>query len=195
MINNIYGIIEGEVYSSAYAVIKKQEEYKKYIDTHIANVQRAFNEYLYPNLVGKDANVDKALLILKDLIVDHDASKYSDYEFEQYRKEFYPISDKEKEYNKEQFDIACKHHYATNSHHPEHWIKNNGEILNMPIADILEMICDWESFKYIGKGSAKEYWEKNKKEKSSIISFNTCKYIEYIFYLLNTDKEDIKYNI
>ncbi len=35
---------------------------------------------------------------------------------------------------------ALDHHYAANSHHPEHW--PNG-ICDMSLLDILEMLCDW----------------------------------------------------
>lgn len=35
---------------------------------------------------------------------------------------------------------ALKHHYACNSHHPEHWIDG---VLAMDLVDIIEMLCDW----------------------------------------------------
>jgi hypothetical protein len=35
---------------------------------------------------------------------------------------------------------ALKHHYANNSHHPEHW--RNG-INGMSLLDLMEMLCDW----------------------------------------------------
>lgn len=38
--------------------------------------------------------------------------------------------------------VALKHHYANNSHHPEHY--ENG-IKGMDLADIVEMICDWKA--------------------------------------------------
>ncbi|MFF0831076.1 DUF5662 family protein [Brevibacillus sp. NPDC003359] len=37
---------------------------------------------------------------------------------------------------------ALKHHYAKNSHHPEHYV--NG-IDGMDLFDLLEMICDWKA--------------------------------------------------
>jgi hypothetical protein len=37
---------------------------------------------------------------------------------------------------------ALKHHYAKNSHHPEHW--PNG-IRDMSLVDLLEMLCDWKA--------------------------------------------------
>lgn len=37
---------------------------------------------------------------------------------------------------------ALDHHYANNSHHPEHW--KNG-IDDMSLLDIVEMLCDWKA--------------------------------------------------
>ena len=35
---------------------------------------------------------------------------------------------------------ALKHHYATNSHHPEHYA---GGVAGMDLIDLIEMYCDW----------------------------------------------------
>ena len=37
---------------------------------------------------------------------------------------------------------GLKHHYARNSHHPEHY--PNG-IAGMSLLDIVEMLCDWKA--------------------------------------------------
>ena len=37
---------------------------------------------------------------------------------------------------------ALDHHYACNSHHPEHHVKG---IDDMNLIDILEMVCDWKA--------------------------------------------------
>ncbi|MGG4449642.1 DUF5662 family protein [Brevibacillus porteri] len=37
---------------------------------------------------------------------------------------------------------ALKHHYAKNSHHPEHYVDG---IEGMDLFDLLEMICDWKA--------------------------------------------------
>lgn len=37
---------------------------------------------------------------------------------------------------------ALKHHYAHNSHHPEHY---DGGIAEMDLLDVIEMLCDWSS--------------------------------------------------
>lgn len=41
-----------------------------------------------------------------------------------------------------EMDIALKHHYSLNSHHPEHF-KNS--IKDMTLVDLVEMLCDWKS--------------------------------------------------
>lgn len=42
----------------------------------------------------------------------------------------------------EQLKPTLSHHYAKNSHHPEHW--KNG-INDMTLIDIIEMFCDWKA--------------------------------------------------
>jgi hypothetical protein len=40
----------------------------------------------------------------------------------------------------ERLGVALKHHYAKNSHHPEHY--KNG-VSGMDLYDLVEMLCDW----------------------------------------------------
>ena len=42
----------------------------------------------------------------------------------------------------EQMQVGLKHHYALNSHHPEHY--PNG-IEGMSLLDLVEMLCDWKA--------------------------------------------------
>lgn len=44
--------------------------------------------------------------------------------------------------NKKKLGSALDHHYANNSHHPEHY--KNG-IDDMNLLDLLEMLCDWKA--------------------------------------------------
>ena len=39
-----------------------------------------------------------------------------------------------------QMGPALRHHYAKNSHHPEH---NSNGIAGMTLVDVCEMVCDW----------------------------------------------------
>lgn len=42
----------------------------------------------------------------------------------------------------EKLGLALKHHYAANSHHPEHF--ENG-VAGMNLLDVVEMLCDWKA--------------------------------------------------
>ena len=144
---------------------KKQEEYMEYIKDHRENVKKAFKFFIENTTIMSSTNkeIQEAVMHLLDnkIIENHDNSKFSDEEFEPYRKTFYSINDIEKNSAKEEFELAWKHHYETNNHHPEHWVKD-GIIYEMTMDAIIEMICDWEAMSYKFGGSAKEWYDKNK---------------------------------
>lgn len=79
--------------------------------------------------------------------VKHDASKLESPEVEVFA-EYTPKLNSTKfgsdEYykNLELMKPALDHHYASNRHHPEHFV--NG-INDMTLVDILEMFCDWKA--------------------------------------------------
>lgn len=79
--------------------------------------------------------------------INHDSSKLSEEEksyFDIYTPKLKDCtfgSDEYKTYLKE-LDIALRHHYRHNSHHPE--FHKNG-IKDMSLVDIVEMLCDWKS--------------------------------------------------
>src|SRR5690625_2942452 len=79
--------------------------------------------------------------------LDHDASKLKSPELEIFT-EYTPKlksstygSDEYKGFLKE-MKVGLDHHYAKNSHHPEHY--TNG-IRGMDLLDIIEMVCDWKA--------------------------------------------------
>lgn len=79
--------------------------------------------------------------------VKHDSSKLESPEVELFA-EFTPILS-QLEYGTEEYQEsldklapALNHHYASNRHHPEHFV--NG-ISDMTLIDILEMFCDWKA--------------------------------------------------
>jgi hypothetical protein len=79
--------------------------------------------------------------------VKHDASKLESPEVEVFA-EYTPklnsttFGSDEYYHNLEQMKSALDHHYASNRHHPEHFV--NG-INDMTLVDILEMFCDWKA--------------------------------------------------
>ena len=154
--------------------------YKKYIDDHRNNVERAF--YLAFDFFNNYANKygpAKKIFIKKilDAVHVHDMSKYYHDEFDAYRAKFYPteseIKNSDPDLVKANFKKAWTHHYKTNRHHPEYFIESHSTIDTDPVA-LMEMLCDWlgmsiplspdDPFK-----SLNEWFDKNKEEKFSII--------------------------
>ena len=136
----------------------KQKEYIDYINNHILFVQKAFNDYFIPLL---DKQQISSLISDEDLkigiekaannILEHDASKYGDDEFDGYREKYYPTAEElaNEEFQRqvvERFEKAWIHHYKNNWHHPKYWILDDGTKQDMSIDAIIEMICDWLSF-------------------------------------------------
>ena len=96
-------------------------------------------------------NVRKYIRFIIDKIhtrgVKHDASKLESPEVELFAEHTLQLanlsygSDAYKE-SLEQLKPALDHHYASNRHHPEHFV--NG-VNDMTLIDIIEMFCDWKA--------------------------------------------------
>jgi len=89
--------------------------------------------------------LDKIICKLSLRGIQHDASKMQEPEIKIFT-EFTPLlktvnygTPEYKEFL-EGMDVALKHHYESNRHHPEHF--ENG-ISGMNLVDIIEMFCDW----------------------------------------------------
>ena len=132
----------------------KEKEYMAYIDEHISNVQNAYLKY--GETLCKLLNISPFDLFEKVAI--HDQSKYSEEEFDAYRNYFYPCTDEKR--NKEEFDIAWKHHYENNPHHPEYW--KGKDMCNIAIA---EMLLDWEAMSVKFHGNTYDYYLKERDNK------------------------------
>lgn len=122
-----------------------QKEYKDYVVAHKERVEE-YSTWLLSNCPDLFEGVD--VEDFKELIKEHDASKFSEEEFEPYAKKWHLDGIKTPEY-----EAAWEHHYMNNEHHPEYW---DGE--DMPYIYILEMICDWGSFS-LKSGNMKELSE------------------------------------
>ena len=96
-------------------------------------------------------NVRKYIRFMIDKIdirgVKHDASKLETPEVELFAEHTLQLaqlsygSDLYKD-SLEQLKPALEHHYASNRHHPEHFV--NG-VNDMTLIDIIEMFCDWKA--------------------------------------------------
>lgn len=176
-------------------IVEKEEEYMEYIKDHINNVHKAF-ENMY-KIKDKFEDIDRddisdAIESVKEkgIINIHDESKYSDEEFDAYRRHFHSVDDKEKEESEEDFELAWKHHYENNPHHPEYWIKDGDQPVDMKIEYIVEMACDWIAMSYSKGGTALKYLEDNREKKQKVMTENTMSTLETILNIFYSDKEN-----
>jgi len=147
--------------------IIKTREYLGYIEEHYDNVQKAW-KILQKKCRGKnllhEADDFKFHTICLN-IEKHDRSKLSHFEFEPYRKKFFPTK-YEKENDKglidQLFKKAWEHHKSYNPHHWENWVLIPSD---NPYVDlcIIENVCDWVAMGLKFNDTAKSYYEKNKK--------------------------------
>lgn len=181
------------------ARLNKEQEYLDYINDHINNVNKAFELYMLPILnmtnistLISDEELKEAIRNLQSLIPTHDASKFSDAEFDGYRMRWHPTAaelakqkeDPELQYTvRERYEKCWEHHYTTNGHHPKHWLDpETGISKDMTLDAIVEMLCDWEgmSLKF-GTSTLKWYEEKATDEKAAL-SPKTKQIVEDLLY-------------
>lgn len=139
------------------SIIKNSRDYLDYLEIHLTNIAKAFQEV--SNACDGMAWVgdDFTWHTIRGDILFHDISKFSQEEFTQYRKKFFPTSE-EKEFNfliDEEFQTAWENHKNKNHHHHETAKTHN---------DIIHMIVDWTAMGYNFGDSAQEYYEKNSKD-------------------------------
>lgn len=101
--------------------------------------------------LGHIRKVNKYLLIfakeLMDRAIDHDESKLHSPEveyFDKYTAELAALTYGTPEYAEslKKLDPALKHHFANNTHHPEHYSEG---INGMDLFDLIELIADWKA--------------------------------------------------
>ena len=157
---------------------EKEEEYRNYIITHIENVKKAYDRIVKPLI--EDEFTGKQIKDLEHNLEIHDADKSIPFMFDAYRRDHYPINDKEKEDAEEDYDIAWGYHKHNNPHHWEYWLNNNGDYALDPDLDAMkvayaEMFCDWLSFGFrkedtsaTGESTEFETWYNEAKENIKI---------------------------
>lgn len=105
-------------------------------------------EYVKNHIHNVELNILKLQDELRRRGREHDASKLREPE-----KTGFEMMDKEPRFKygsdeyfdkMKRFEFLLSHHYALNSHHPEHYEKGWRE---MDLIDITEMLCDWLSYK------------------------------------------------
>jgi len=140
---------------------KKNNNYKLYIEEHKNNVSNAWDT------LQKFLNLDDDVFNKVQMLIEiHDASKYSEEEFQNYRQFFYPETGEV--VSKKDFDIGWNHHQKRNPHHWQYWVmyKSDGssKALEMPYEYILEMVCDWIAMSVKFKNLPSEWFNDNIKK-------------------------------
>ena len=159
-------------------VSDRSNEYEEYLNQHILGVKRSYD--MIKDIILTESDLDADDITKLELQIEkHDASKYEDEEWYPYLHHFYP-SNTGKD-NEDAYDKAWNHHQKCNPHHWQYWIlqKDSGEqkILDMPENYVIEMLCDWSSFKYKNPESTANRWYNDNKDKM-LLSDNTKKIIE-----------------
>ena len=138
------------------------EKYKEYLTGHIGNVAKALEVLATLDIPYVTEYIDE----LREIVKEHDASKYEEPEWSAYLHHFYPTNDEEA-MMEEEFENACKHHIRANKHHWNYWCDEDNNL----IEDIdeeeyklytIERICDWLSMAAQHDEGPTEYWNANK---------------------------------
>lgn len=159
--------------------------YKEYVDSHIKAVQYAARTFglefaeLIEQFRTSTKEYDGYYVMLYRMVLAevkyHDKSKYGEFEFDQYRRHFYPSEEDLQTYTKEQidddFEKAWIHHYNNNEHHPEFWHAEVTEskfpekrklYFKMSNTAFLEMLLDWIGVSITFKSNVLDWWNNDK---------------------------------
>ena len=138
------------------------KKYKEYLTGHIGNVAKALEVLATLDIPYVTEHIEE----LREIVKEHDASKYEEPEWSAYLHHFYPTNDEEA-MMEEEFENACKHHIRANKHHWNYWCDEDNNL----IEDIdeeeyklytIERICDWLSMAAQHDEGPTEYWNANK---------------------------------
>lgn len=160
----------------------REGEYFEYLNNHINGVVDSWTLFLAPvvkKLYPKD------YLDAERSISHHDASKYSEEEFDAYCNYFYPTPICPADDTA--FDLAWLHHQKSNPHHWQYWvlIRDEGDIvpMDMPVSEICNMLSDWHAFSRRDLSSTAYTWYMKNGSKM-ILSDNTRKIIDVLIEYL-----------
>jgi hypothetical protein len=175
---------------------QKEEEYILYIEQHKERVKLSYDKYFAPlinqNLDLNSCSNEEFQIALQDCIRNialHDMSKYSDAEFGPYRLKWYPTVDESTALEDENlfyqmrqmYEEAWKHHIQNNPHHPQYWVDEDGNIKDMELKYIIEMMCDWLSF-----GKDIRAWYSKAEDEKSVMSAKTKEIVQELMELIYT---------
>ena len=142
------------------------EKYLEYLEGHIGNVREAVE--LIIKCCDDDDFIQEEAETLRNIASDHDKSKYEEMEFMPYLHHFYPTRPEEEQMT-EEFEMACKHHIATNKHHWDFWLDPQTFELK-DISDerdyklhCVERVADWLAMAAQHEEDKSIWYEMNKK--------------------------------
>lgn len=168
-----------------FELLIKTRDYLTYLERHLLNVEKAWKELQKQCKDMRFVYDDYVFNWIDQEVRIHDLSKFDEAEFVQYRRKFFAIEGEE--YNPKAFDEAWDHHKEHNPHHWENWTKQ--EYYNPYEWEVhcVHMVIDWMAMSYYFNDTAKEYYEKNKKEIQ--LPDYAVKFIREIFSRLEAGRE------
>ena len=175
----------------------KEQEYLEYIKEHIYLVCMAYKKYFFPYLQDDTLTINCPYVSDNEMryyinqcglhISNHDASKFSDDEFDGYRVKYFPTLKEENLDDEKQKEIDARvdecweHHYKNNPHHPKYWVDSEtGAPTDMKLDAIIEMICDWCAMSEKFHNDVREWYEKDAVEEKKAMTDNTKQMVEFI---------------
>lgn len=177
----------------------KEKEYLDYINDHIEKVKECFANYIIPLMninnissLLSDEEIKENIIIVAKRIGDHDASKFSDDEFDGYRAKWHPTlkeldaGEEYKELMMERYEECWKHHYTNNPHHPKYWYnEEDNTCKDMALDAIIEMICDWEAMSLKFNTDTVEWYNNKAEDEKRCMSAKTKEIVEEFFNILH----------
>lgn len=157
--------------------------YDKYLYDHVNNVKRAGIWLMCTPTITEGWSQDEIDELMAN-IADHDRSKWDGEEYEPYDNYFYGEPDEDS------FNRAWLHHIHNNPHHWQHWLLMNDDgkyrepgkvvALEMPKANVIEMVADWWSFSWQGGDLYEMFgWYESHKD-CMVLHQNTREYVEWV---------------
>jgi len=177
--------------------------YDNYLDSHRRCVSLGIN-WIFSRFTEDEIQNLFPKIRFSEVLINvraHDASKYSDDEYNAYDDYFY--AEKKTDEIKKNFDYAWLHHLHNNPHHWQYWVlkeddgsKFEFKALDIPDIYIVEMLADWWSFswkEYLLKHDRNDLYEifnwYNGHKDAMIMSDKTVEKVEKFLDLLR-DKLD-----
>ncbi len=138
------------------------EKYKEYLTGHIGNVAKALEVLATLDIPYVTEHIDE----LREIVKEHDASKYEEPEWSAYLHHFYPTNDEEG-MMEEEFDAAVQHHVKNNKHHWNYWCDEDNNLkddINEEEYKLytIERICDWLAMAAQHDEGPTDYYDINK---------------------------------